>query len=452
MNTLTLDNFRCFANTGKVPIRPLTVLIGENSTGKSSFLAAVRLAWDIAQGRGPIDFNEEPFLLGAFEQIAHFRGGRAGRARLFSIGSSWRAFRVRRIVKDWDDHLEIYNTTSFRKLGSHPEVHRQTLVCGDYQIAVTLPEDGGRAKLQVRVTAPTVRKRVDRKAERILDISDVAVRIGTHSPIDWTYVAWAIGKLPAKDSRSLEESSSLTEGDVLAIRDIMVNAGNVRMNRPVAIAPVRTRPQRTYNPVSDAPLPEGGHVPMVLAKSFFERKERWRTLKAALDKFGEQSGLFSSLEIKALGRHESDPFQIRVKVGGPASNLVDVGYGVSQVLPILVDSLLATQRGMFLLQQPEVHLHPKAQAALGSFIGQLVARYSKHFVLETHSDYLLDRLRLDVRDGKLNPDDVSFLYFERNGVEVDIHPMVVDDRGNLLHAPPSYRRFFMEEERRFLGL
>ena len=87
MDTLILEDFRCFAGRNEVPIRPLTLLVGENSTGKTSFLAAVRAAHDLRSGDGP-DFNEEPFRLGSYDQIANYRGGRTGRARSFMVRSA----------------------------------------------------------------------------------------------------------------------------------------------------------------------------------------------------------------------------------------------------------------------------------------------------------------------------------------------------------------------------
>ena len=106
---------------------------------------------------------------------------------------------------------------------------------------------------------------------------------------------------------------------------------------------------------------------------------------------------------------------------------------------------------MFLLQQPEVHLHPSAQAALGSLFCQ-VASWKRQLIIETHSDHLIDRVRMDVRDGgsRLKPEDVSILYFERGDLEVRIHSLRIDDDGNIVDAPDSYRRFFMEETKRSL--
>ena len=136
-----------------------------------------------------------------------------------------------------------------------------------------------------------------------------------------------------------------------------------------------------------------------------------------------------------------------------------MGYGVSQVLPVITELLRPdtwnpfSELSIFLLQQPEVHLHPSAQAALGSLFCQL-AGPERQLVVETHSDHLLDRVRMDVRDDKasLKPDDVSVLFFERGELDVHIHSLRLDDIGNVLDAPPSYRQFFMEETRRSLGL
>ena len=104
---------------------------------------------------------------------------------------------------------------------------------------------------------------------------------------------------------------------------------------------------------------------------------------------------------------------------------------------------------MFLLQQPEVHLHPSAQAALGSLFCQ-IAGPERQLVVETHSDHLIDRVRMDVRDGvgRLKPEDVSILYFERDDLDVRIHSIRLDGEGNVLDAPEGYRRFFVEETAR----
>ena len=158
----------------------------------------------------------------------------------------------------------------------------------------------------------------------------------------------------------------------------------------------------------------------------------------------------------------SDPFQLQVKVrSGPHANLMDVGYGVSQSLPILVDVMAAAESDSsrrhrtagrsFLLQQPEVHLHPRGQAQLANLFVEAYRKNGSRFLIETHSDYIVDRVRIAVRKRLLKPDDVSVLYFEPNGNAVTIHNMTLDEDGNLQGAPAGYRDFFLKETDRLLG-
>jgi predicted ATP-binding protein involved in virulence len=67
MNRISFENVRCFFSAQSAPLRPLTLLVGENSSGKSTFLALVRLAWDLCQGISVLDLNEAPFPLGAYD-------------------------------------------------------------------------------------------------------------------------------------------------------------------------------------------------------------------------------------------------------------------------------------------------------------------------------------------------------------------------------------------------
>ena len=228
----------------------------------------------------------------------------------------------------------------------------------------------------------------------------------------------------------------------------------VPAERPIALAPVRSKPLRTYDPKTDAPRPEGNHVPMLLAHALEGEQEKWKVIREGLRRYGRECGLFNDINVRRLGRSASDPFQLMVKASGSAANLTDVGYGVSQVLPILVDPIIAKAGQMFLMQQPEVHLHPRAQAGLGTFFGYLAKAEKKRFVIETHSDYLIDRVCLDIRDKKngLTPDDVVILYFQRDKSGVTIHPLTIDEAGNICGAPEGYRDFFLKEQGRLLGV
>lgn len=249
-----------------------------------------------------------------------------------------------------------------------------------------------------------------------------------------------------------------SEQDWNKIEDICMSLGYMDA-RPYAGGPVRSRPRRYYEPSHDIPDPEGYHIPMVLNNLYYRDDKAWSDIKIAIEKFGKESGLFDEITINSPEKVESGTFQIQIRRfwnrgrKGPRHNLIDVGYGVSQALPVITELFLRGERSVFLLQQPEVHLYPSAQAALGSQFCDMAAS-GRQLIVETHSDHLLDRVRMDIRDSKtdLLPEDVSILYFERGDQDVLIHTLGIDKDGNVLNAPSGYRQFFLDEADRSYGL
>ena len=83
---LKIEGIRCFSTLQEATLRPLTILVGENSSGKTTFLALCKIMCSTLEGYSQIpSFNEPPFSMGAFEQIASYVGGRAGRVKEFSL-------------------------------------------------------------------------------------------------------------------------------------------------------------------------------------------------------------------------------------------------------------------------------------------------------------------------------------------------------------------------------
>lgn len=437
MNTLILENVRCFHSKQLVRLAPLTILVGENSSGKSTLLALARIAWSLGYGGPLVDFNEEPFLLGAYEQIATYRGGRGGRARAFTVGCL--------ISPDSDDHDHsgpevITMLGCFENIGGQPKLKTWSLDFGSYLISLDFTEHQGAPGLVVKT--PSTQVRVF-GGEQYLPRGRIA-HLGH-------YLRYLLEQKDRDPDRVRIEGVIPSRDELEHIERQFQRFNRALGPRPYAFAPIRTKPQRTYDPIRDVPKPEGSHVPMILARTYSGSPEKWKVLRQALVGFGEASGLFTGVEVRRMGRKESDPFHIQVRIAGPAFNLVDVGYGVSQVLPIVVDCVMHDTQATFLLQQPEVHLHPRAQAALGSFLGILAKEQGKRFLIETHSDYLLDRIRMDIRDGKhLTHDQVSILYFARRNGRVQIHNLRLDEHGNIVDAPRGYRRFFLDEDRKLL--
>lgn len=224
-------------------------------------------------------------------------------------------------------------------------------------------------------------------------------------------------------------------------------------NATFASAPVRSNPNRVYTPTDQSRTPEGTHTPQRLFKIKESNQAHWDRVKSRLEAFGKMSGMFTAINVARYRSSGSSPFNINVTRKGKQSNIVDVGYGVSQALPILTDLIESPPFSGFLFQQPEVHLHPQAQAALGSFFVEHIRNQRRSVIVaETHSDYLIDRVRLHIRDGLLKPKDVSLLYFQAEGTSTNIFQLEIDDFGNISHTPTGYREFFVREQMLMLGV
>lgn len=448
MDKITLKGYRSFREMQTARLAPLTLLVGENSTGKTSFLAMIRALWDVAFADRVPNFREDPYDFGSFEDIAysHVRGESAV-ARSFEAGFVHSASSSRNDVLDFSATFKNYDGTPFPA--------KRKLQGKEAWIDVDIDKKGG----VIAQFGTTQNKKWKSKRltytfygdsiDRLFPMSNSLIM---HSALDDKMGSETDGDNPSKDD--LDKISKLST----SLRRRRRRSGRFPSLRPFSSAPIRSRPRRTYDPIRLSQDPEGEYIPAYLANLYRGNSDEWQELRTSLEDFGRNSGLFDDIAIMSFGETAGAPFQIRIRKWGKRRkgvdrNLIDVGYGVSQALPMLAELLRPDSPQMFLLQQPEVHLHPSAQAALGSLFCAVAAQ-GKQLIVETHSDYIIDRVRMDVRDKTtgLKPDDVSILYFERGDLDVKIYSIRLDEMGNVLDAPHSYGKFFMEETRRSLGL
>jgi hypothetical protein len=415
--TVSLEHVRSFVTKQTAPIRPLTLLIGENSSGKSTFLAAV--ACMFSQDAFPVSppFNEPPFNLGSFATIASNKGGRYGRDETFSLGFQVAGTEV----------LAVYGRGT-----GYPQLQRYSISRDDALLEVR--QGNEKWTLAWKVPGGEIQEHTFRTNDEPFPLK--------HTPTILQY--WHLRDLMMK----------LNRGQDLDQLKHLIPTSQSPFESVLALAPIRTKPKRTYDEMSEEYSPEGDHIPRLLARLLTQATEsaEAHAVHEALREFGAESGLFRDVSVKPLGKDPEAPFQLRLRLGGPPVNLMDVGYGISQALPVIVQCALRRGRHAILVQQPEVHLHPRAQAALGTFFVNLARKGNQTFLVETHSDHLVDRVRLEVAKGTIDADRVQLLYFDKPETETTIHALRLDAQGNVLDAPETYRSFFMREELRLLGV
>ena len=139
---------------------------------------------------------------------------------------------------------------------------------------------------------------------------------------------------------------------------------------------------------------------------------------------------------------------------GEEENLVDVGFGCSQIIPVLIAGFNVGKGGIFMVEEPEIHLHPKAQAELGSLFCEMYKR-GIQLLIETHSEHMLLRIQSHIARGAIKAEDVNVFYIDPAGKRKKkmIHKIPIGEDGYFMEDWP--KGFFperLEEAERLAGL
>lgn len=420
---LKLDNFKIWRSTGPLRLAPLTLLLGTNSSGKSSLIQSLLLIRQTVKSDDPnLDLNlgnpdndtskPDSVTLGQFQDVL-CRSASASPstpANQFGIEFRWAeqpdgtdsSLFSARYRKAIGDSAEL-DTLRLGKDGQGFTVKRRK--AGIYQLSLanqrrSLGQSADfRPERSFAFSAATLNKLGEHAehAEHIKDIGpellDELSRIIYLGPVrrlaQRDYV-WA-GRMPAH----------IGDDGAKAI-DVLIASGVEYQKKTKAGTPI----------TGDAQL--------------FEQAIAWlKTLNLA-----------DGLAVKQLGR--SARYELQIVYQSEASNLKDVGVGVSQVLPVIVAALFAKPNHIVIIEEPESHLHPLAQSQLAELFAAISHERGVQFIIETHSEHLLTRLQRRVAEQKIEPETLAMYFVERDGTKATINALKLDDYGEISNWPENF--------------
>ena len=432
METLYIDNFRGFSDLF-IPLKDVNFFVGENSTGKTSVLSILSL---LANDKFWYEqsFNNSEVQLGNFKDIISVDSQDTSN---FHIG-------LINISEDAKDNFSFL--LAFAEKEGRPYVRRFHSLMENREISVYISNE-----VEYSVA---VRKDIGNEM----------------SSFESLMKEWVNSRKRAKDIKTMTSEFVAPQEGLLYVlmnieheirREQMLSEkkGDRRGYRPnisyyirkslgpiVWLAPIRSTPKRTYDDYRSEFSSDGKHVPYLIKKILGTASEANKFLEFVKD-FGIDSGLMESLSIEKYGKDEYiSPFSLLIKLNNSKFNLKFVGYGVSQILPVLVEVFHRKKGERYAIQQPEVHLHPRAQAAMGKVIYSMAFRDKKKFYIETHSDFMIDRFRSHL---KKNTGSVKsqVLFFCRKENLNTIIPISIDGDGQYdSNQPKEFREFFINEE------
>jgi len=428
MQVLFIDNFRGFEKT-YLSFKEVNFFVGENSTGKSSLLKLIGII------TSPGFWRYQPFNNGStLNDLGKF-------SEIISMGTNNKEYFEIGIFSDESDEN---NFSAIRlKFIEHFETSLPTLKEISYV--------NDKINCQVIIDGLLIRYRYSKTS---LDIKEIDMLsffsswITSNSLNDRKFYKEQVQFIGIISIVNQLQSLILKQSEEIELNSVSFTVPSF-LNNLALFAPIRTQPLSTYTAQTLTFDPTGKHAPYVL-KEIFDNKD----VRYILKRFGEDSGLFDDITIRKLN-DESDntPFELLLTLNQKSLNIYNVGYGVSQILPIIIEIIARPIETWFALQQPEIHLHPRAQAAFGDFIYKSNARDQQKFIIETHSDYLIDRFRIRINrafreKAPIKLGDISqVVFFSRHLNGNKLQTIEIQSDGSYPDGQPKeFKDFFIKEQ------
>ena len=435
LNSLRIMNFKAWPDTGPIRLAPLTVIFGANSAGKSSLghllLALKQTALSTDRKRALHLGNESTLIdLGTFADCLH--GHDLTKSLEFEM--AWtlpRPLEVRDAIQPSQrylgDQLGLAVTLVAGKAGQpeitsmHYQMRNGDGVVLDVNLARGENHKFSLDSVRYRFVMADGRKWPLEEPEKFYRISDVSMA-------------------RFKNAGFLTDFALATE---------------TMLGSLSYLGPLRKPPQRTYQWSGDTPEGVGQMGESVIAAILAAQDERRmlnRGPKRSKQVFAEfiagrlkDIGVIHSFVVRpvAEGRKEYEVL-VKTHAKAPEVKVTDVGFGVSQVLPVLVQAFYCPPNSTVWMEQPEIHLHPQVQAELADvFISAIRSREDGNarnvqLIIESHSEHFLNRLQRRVAEGEITPDDVAIYFCKRVGGATELEPLRINLCGDIENWPENF--------------
>lgn len=438
---LRAQNFKAWRDTKSVSLAPLTVLFGPNSSGKSSInhlLMLLRQTVRSPDRNSVLDMGDpdSPVQLGTFRDL------------IFDHATK----RELQIELDWDLPAPLVVKDSYAR--KRAKQLRATGHGISFNGAIrqaprgrTLQSQGFTYGLLNRDGATELVVRYEREPKRP-DRWKIAAE--NYKLVRTPGRAWELPKpvqfygFPNEATAYFQNSAFL--GDLELAFEAMLESVHY-------LGPLRDPPKRLYFWTGTIPEEVGWRgeyaVQAILAGA--DRRFNWkpkaktRSLEETVASWLSRLGLATSFEVSEIAPGRSE-YEVRVQARrrSPTVQLTDVGFGVSQVLPVIAQMFYAAPGSILLVEQPEMHLHPRAQSELGDLLIEAVtarenaADRNIQLIVESHSEHLLRRIQRRVAEGGIAPEKVALYFCQPGSSGSVIQRLELDEYGDILNWPEEF--------------
>jgi predicted ATPase len=434
---LRIKNFKAWKDTGDIRLAPLTVLFGANSSGKSSLghllLALKQTAASTDRGRALHTGDETSLIdLGTFVECLYAHDRRAQ----LEFTLDWR------LPAPW--HVQNPLDPAQKFSGTHLLLSSTLVPSAQGQPVVQrLHYELHKANTDAAALSATLSQSAEGKVQLQAQPYRLVRAVGRKWPLE------APEKFYRISDRSLARYQN---ADFLAGLALLVESNLAGLSY---LGPLREYPHRTYGWSGNTPLDVGSKgeyaIACILAAEAAKRKlnrgykKKLQSFAAFIASWLVDLGVIESFQVPPTAAGRKD-YEVKVKtVGGLTEvGLPDVGFGVSQVLPALVQAFYCPEGSTVWMEQPEIHLHPQVQAELADAFISAVRSYERgrprsvQLIIETHSEHLLNRLQRRIAEEGIAPNEVAIYFAKASPEGAELEELAVNKFGDITNWPDNF--------------
>ena len=448
MNSFRLKNMKSFIDSGEIKIKPITIFIGKNSSGKSSLVRfPIVLKQTMEESISPLLFYGKYIDYGNYEDVVFDHKEKDDVFFKISMNISDIINVIGRPNGKYQGISKLKGLYKF--LNKREKSDNEIII--DIQVGRKLNRNRFYGELEIK------RFEMNFEEEQIFcaklkgDTYECIFNNTFEKKVDLFFKGFIPNLIPISfDNDKLFDEELELLSDLLWVLDRYLS--NTFSNVSY-IGPFRRTPERNYRYQEASKLvigSDGSYTSELLAsyhrkgdKKFFRELNNWL-----------ESHLNIHIDVEDL---KGGMYRIVVKdlQTGVENNITDVGFGLSQVLPIIVQ-VLQKNRGkersytspmrdkamnINIIEQPELHLHPDAQSNLADlFIHGAAVNINNFFIVETHSEHLILRLRRRILEGTIDSDKVAIYYVERfdENKGSSVKELKIDSKGNIKDWPTDF--------------
>ncbi|MDU2444620.1 MAG: DUF3696 domain-containing protein [Clostridium perfringens] len=450
IKSIELENFKAFKESGKVDFKKINIFVGPNSSGKSSFIKALlTLKNTIASSDNEmtIDFDEN---IGNFKSVVfgnkikdrikfklNFREDELNTKISNKVNLTTSVIKTIDVLHKINEDEEYNKNINNFIISLVDRKNKSKIKYIEFFIKLTKSERIVIDEFNIKYFNSFSSQIKMERNSYYLFFNDEKVNEPNLVKPNKFFFEINDSKITSKLSKQNLEDISMLEYAFLDIKEQLVKfTSNIRH-----IEPLRNKMKRVEyvtnikfnNTVGNSG--ENTITTLVgLEKKY--REDSISTVTDEINKWLNEFDLGKSVSIKRLG-NDNYSLYIKNKNNGVNCNILDVGVGTSQLLPIIIESINSPEETLLIIEEPESHIHPNAQSKLSNLFVDIVNKQNKKFLIETHSIFLIVQLQILIAQRKIKADDVSIYYFNQSENGSNIKEMKILGNGQFEETWPS---------------